>query len=101
LIDAASLLRWMYDPQSQVQLTGPAHQLLALPTPDKLLQLVAMAQEEGRTWALLDGPRPARAGWLLDIWWNEQPEMSPTLLAATQARCLPLKELASQLSGVG
>lgn len=96
-INPSELIAWVYHPQTMIKVAGPSHQIVTLPEPIKLKALLEMAVEEGYQWALLDGPRAQRAEWLLDMWWEDQPEMPAGLLQKTQARALKLSELGAAL----
>lgn len=97
-IPAAELVAWIYHPQTAVKITGPQHQILQLPEPWQLLALLEMAILQHNCWALLDGPRAQRTDWLLDIWWEEQPEMPSRLLEKTQARSVNLAALSDAIA---
>lgn len=96
-INAAELLGWLYSPGSQVKVYGPAYQILTLPEPSQLVELINLAREQDCSWALLDGPRASSSNWLLDLYWEEQPEMPQKLLERSQARCVKLTDLLSAL----
>jgi hypothetical protein len=96
-IDASELVVWIFHPGTQIKVAGPARQIMALPAAQQLGQLIQMAREEDCSWALLDGPRQTRSQWLLDLWWEERPEMPKSLLQATQARAVKLADLQASL----
>lgn len=92
-IKASELVAWIYHPQTPVKVSGPSHQIMSLPEPRKLQALVQMALDQNYSWVLLDGPRAQRTDWMLDIWWEDRPEMPARLLEQTQARSLSLVDL--------
>ena len=97
LIKAEELVAWVYHPGTQVKLYGPAYQIISLPEPSQMIQLILLSREEGCAWALLDGPRAASSNWMLDLNWEDQPEMPQKLLEQSQARCVKLTDLAAAL----
>lgn len=99
-VEAAELVQWMYQNAPQIKVTGPAYQVVALPQPGLLDELLAAAEDKGCVWVLLDGPRQQRPTWMVDPWWSEQPEMHGRLVEMTQARCIRIDALRGAIRSI-
>lgn len=90
---------WLYaDARAEPVLVAmTAVRLAELPGREQLLELLAVAQQGGHEWVLLDGPRPSRPEWVLDPWWSERPQMTEALIDIAKARCVSASDLLAWL----
>jgi phage protein U len=93
LVEAKALLQWVYQTPEQVYLAGKDHQRTLLGSVTEFLTLVQQAQAQGYAWVLIDGPRPSRVSWILDLHWSEQPQLSPKMIQLARSHCLSLEDL--------
>ena len=97
LLEPDRLVAWLYGSETVVQVALEGHRYANLPGPRQFAELLAMAQDSGFDWVLMDGPRQMRRSWLLDPWWSERPELSPKILRDTRAGCLASADLRAAL----
>jgi hypothetical protein len=92
-IQTQQFLAWIVQLQPCPILVFEGQQLVQYDNLQTLAHLVAQAYNQHCAWILLDGPRQSRPCWLLDPWWEDQPEMSPALQTSTHAHCVALESL--------
>jgi hypothetical protein len=96
-LEVERFLHWVQSgAQPFIELQG--RQLQPVRSVRDLDAVVAQAYNRGCKWMLLDGPKPVRQYWILDPWWEDEPEMTERLQRATQARCVRLSDLYSAIT---
>jgi hypothetical protein len=91
-LEVERFLHWVQSgAQPFIELQG--RQLQPVRTIQDLDAVISQAHSRGCKWMLLDGPKPVRQYWILDPWWEDEPEMTERLQRATQARCVNLRLL--------